>query len=110
LPHQDERIRALLGWFGSGAGPWSGFPGYEQAAERLLLEYSTASLVEAAASAPLSSAQWEGAARIFASWAFSKRPHGLDELPAGLKNILWSHMRGTQDEDKLDRASRAFRD
>jgi len=31
LPDERERILALLGWFGSGAGPWSGFPAYRTA-------------------------------------------------------------------------------
>jgi hypothetical protein len=35
IPNQTERICALLFWFGSGAGPWSGFPSYENAAEEL---------------------------------------------------------------------------
>lgn len=38
MPDEGERILALLEWFGSGAGPWSGFPSYEQAAEELLLD------------------------------------------------------------------------
>ncbi len=34
--NETSRILALLQWFGSGAGPWSGFPYYEAAAEKLL--------------------------------------------------------------------------
>jgi hypothetical protein len=41
MPDQTRRILALLEWFGSGAGPWSGFPSYESAAEKMLLEYRT---------------------------------------------------------------------
>jgi hypothetical protein len=37
IPDRNERILVLLEWFGSGAGPWSGFPSYETAAEDLLL-------------------------------------------------------------------------
>jgi len=40
-----DRILALLQWYGSGAGPWSGFPSYESAAEELLLEYQIAEIV-----------------------------------------------------------------
>ena len=29
VPNETSRILALLQWFGSGAGPWSGFPYYE---------------------------------------------------------------------------------
>jgi hypothetical protein len=38
-PDTHDRILALMAWFGSGAGPWSGFPGYEEIAEKLLREY-----------------------------------------------------------------------
>ncbi len=31
-----QRIRALFAWFGSGAGPWSGFPAYEDVPAHLL--------------------------------------------------------------------------
>ena len=66
LPDENSRIRALLEWFGSGAGPWSGFPLYESAAEQLLLEYSTPRIVAAIESASTTCALREGAARLFA--------------------------------------------
>jgi hypothetical protein len=109
LPGDGERILALFEWFGSGAGPWSGFPSYEKSAEDLLLDYSTARLVEVAESTPLSDAQLEGAARLFAGWAFNKqRPDGLRELPDGLRQALWEHVKDTEDDDKRARATRAL--
>lgn len=111
LLDEGERILALLEWFGSGAGPWSGFPSYEEAAEELLLGYSTARIIKAMESTRLSPAQLEGAARLFAGWSFGKqRPQGLSELPDALRRILWRHVGDTQDKDKLDRATRAFAD
>jgi hypothetical protein len=111
VPDEGERILALLEWFGSGAGPWSGFPSYEQAAEELLLGYSTARITEAVESTRLGLAQLEGAARLFGGWAFRKRrPEGLKELPVALRKALWHHVKDTQDNDKRLRATRAFPD
>lgn len=111
MPDEGQRILALLEWFGSGAGPWSGFPWYEQAAEELLLGYSTARIIEAVESTRLSSAQLEGAARLFASWSFGKqRPEGLKELPGALKKALWHQVKDTKDDDKRLRATRALAD
>ncbi|MGE0592677.1 MAG: hypothetical protein AB7G23_10770 [Vicinamibacterales bacterium] len=109
LPDEPKRIRALLEWFGSGAGPWSGVPFYEMATEKLLLAYPTRSLVEAFELSSVTSAQTEGAARLFGGWSFRKqRPGGLKEVPNALKTKLWNHVRGTQDPDKRQRAESAF--
>jgi hypothetical protein len=111
LPDEAERVLALLEWFGSGAGPWSGHPSYETAAETLLLEYSTARVIKVIESARLSPAQLEGAARLFAGWSFSQqRPNDLMELPGPLKTALWEHVKDTRDPDKRSRATRAFVD
>jgi hypothetical protein len=111
LPDEGQRILALLEWFGSGAGPWSGYPGYEEAAEKLLLGYPTARIVEVVEATQLSPAQLEGTARLFAGWTFSQqRPQDLKELDGTLKKILWHHVKDTQDKDKLARARRAFTD
>jgi hypothetical protein len=109
MPNESDRILALLEWFGSGAGPWSGFPSYEAAAEELLLGFSTTLIVKAIESARLSPSQIEGAARLFAGWSFGQqRPGDLKDLPDGLKEALWQHTKDTQDKDKLGRAKRAL--
>lgn len=106
---RGERILALLEWFGSGAGPWSGFPSYEAAAENLLLDFSTAQIIAAIQSKGLSPAQTEGAARLFAGWSFGKqRPQGLKDLPDALRKELWHHSQNTEDKDKYARARSAF--
>ena len=108
VPNETSRILALLHWFGSGAGPWSGCPYYEEAAEKLLLGYPTARIVEAIQSSSVGPTQTEGAARLFGSWEFQEqRPGGLREIPDTLKEALWTHVKGTNDTDKL-RAARAF--
>jgi hypothetical protein len=109
VPNETSHILALLRWFGSGAGPWSGFPHYESAAEDLLLGYPTAKIVEAIQSTSLGPAQAEGAARLFGGWEFQEqRPGGLEEVPETLKKVLWNHVKDTKDTDKLSRAARAF--
>src|SRR5262245_55003523 len=66
----------LFGWFGSGQGPWSGFPMYEQVAEQLLLDFPTDALVEALTQHQITPTQLEGAARYFAGWGFRKHKPG----------------------------------
>lgn len=109
IPDQPARIRTILAWFGSGAGPWSGFPHYESVAERLLLGYPTAGLVAAVEGRELTPAETEGAARLFGGWDFSvSRPDDLKQLSPELRVRLLAHSLATTDEDKRGRARRAF--
>lgn len=109
MPDRTERILAILEWYGSGAGPWSGFPSYEDAAEEMLLNYTTKEILTAMQSTLLTTAQVEGGARLFGGWTFSKkRPYGLDEVPQEIKKMFWNHVKTTEDKDKLGRAKRAF--
>jgi hypothetical protein len=109
FPDARQRILALFAWYGSGEGPWSGFPGYEEIAENLLLEYPTPDLVAAAQTEPLTEPQLEGAARLFGAWTFGqKRPADLEALPAALKKKLLDHSLKSTDKDKLGRARSAF--
>jgi len=104
-PEPSDRIRALLSWFGSGAGPWSGFPGYEEIAAKLLREYPTSELIRAAQAGPLNEQELEGTARILGSWKPVPDP---TPIPAELRRILLEHCLKSSDEDKLERAKRAF--
>jgi hypothetical protein len=109
LPDEGQRVLSLLEWFGSGAGPWTGFPSYEQAAEKLLLKHSTAQILQAVESVRLSPAQLEGAARLFANGSFSRqRPEDLKQVPHVLRGAILRHIRDTQDGVKLRWAIRAF--
>src|SRR5262249_42311126 len=56
----EHQALALLEWFGSGAGPWSGYPSYESMAEQLLLHYPTQMLVDALTAATPTERQWAG--------------------------------------------------
>ncbi len=110
IPKKEDQILALLQWFGSGAGPWSGFPSYESAAEELLLKYQVDEIVSCVVIKNLSAEQLEGAARLLGGWDFSqKHPKGLDMVPVEIKKSLWEHVKDTKDEDKLGRAESAFK-
>jgi hypothetical protein len=109
FPDALARAMALFGWYGSGAGPWSGYPGYESVAEELLLDLPTQALLKAIEGRELTPAQTEGVARLFGGWTFNKkRPNDRKLLPAELKKRLLEHSLKGDDEDKHGRARHAF--
>jgi hypothetical protein len=109
IPNLQQRVLALFSWYGSGAGPWSGFPSYEDTVEKLLLGVPTADLIAVAQSENLSETQIEGVARLFGGWTFSKqRPDDLKKLPDALKRKLLEHSLKSTDRDKRGRAKDAF--
>ena len=110
FPNQRARIQSLFGWFGSGEGPWSGFPSYESEAETLLLEYSTSDLLASLENDELTQTQWEGAARFFAGWAFNKQRKEQNVLPPAIRLRLLGVSLATQNEDRNERAKKAFGD
>lgn len=100
-PDPVLRARALMEWLGHGAGPWSGFPSYEEVPEWCLLQLPLEVLVEAAAREPRSKELLEGAVRLFAGWDFGQeRGPELARLPADLKRALLEHARRSKDRDK----------
>jgi len=104
-PDTYDRIRALMAWFGSGAGPWSGFPGYEEIAEKLLRQYPTPELIEAVEGRNLTGPELEGAARILGSWTPVSDP---TPIPVDLQRTLLEHCLKSSDQDKVERAKQAF--
>lgn len=110
LPDATARIRALLGWFGSGVGTWTGFPGWESVPEKLLLEFPTEELLHAVDWAHLDMAQREGAARLFASWSFvTAGEDAPGRLPLELRRAMLDHVLNTGEGDQTDRRRRARR-
>jgi hypothetical protein len=108
-PDPVVRARALMEWLGHGAGPWSGFPSYEQVPAWCLLQLPLDALVEAAQHEPRCDELLEGAARLFASWHFGQeRGDELARVPAELKRALLEHARRSNDGDKRARAADAF--
>lgn len=108
-PQEHEAILVLLEWFGSGAGPWSGFPSYETVPEALLLRHGTDAIVAALGDEPLPPARAEGAARLLASWWFNRmRPGEARSLPRDLKRRLREHVHTGGDPDKAERLAGAL--
>lgn len=109
FPDESKRIRALLSWYGSGAGPWSGFPFYEEVPQLMLLEYPTSHLVAAVEGVTLSEQEAEGAARLFADWDFhQRRPDDGVLISKDLKLLLLQQSLKSADPDKVERARKAF--
>jgi len=103
------RARELFALHGSGAGPWSGYPSYESATEKLLQNMPTETLIEALNGLSLTFEQTEGAARYFAGWSFHKhKPEDAARLPVYLREFLWEHSRQSTNADNVERARRAF--
>jgi hypothetical protein len=110
IPDGNERILALFAWYGSGMGPWSGFPSYEDIAANLLFDYPTEELLAALEGKDLTATQLEGIARFFGDVRFpQRRPDERRLLPAELKDRLLEHCLASSDKDKQSRARRAFR-
>jgi hypothetical protein len=106
-PDQEERIRALLGWYGSGAENWSDIRGYEVVAEDLLLSFETKDILKAIQHQQLSEPQIEGAARLFAV-GYRQRCQDMQFLPAELKARLLEHSLKSAYKGNRERAQKAF--
>ena len=82
---------------------------YEEVAEKLLLDFPTAVLVDALAHQPSTADQLEGAARYFAGWEFRKHSSSdMQQIPSELKRRLWTHSLTSSDPDRLQWARNAF--
>jgi hypothetical protein len=114
FPDVPQRIRALFAWFGSGAGPWSGFPEYEEVPAHLLLEYQPSEVMTALQGTNLTDSEMEGAARFFSGYTYGARfrPKGdktlIALIPAQLKKSLLEHVLKSGDQDNKERARSAF--
>lgn len=108
IEDRNERVLALLHWYGSGAGPWSGFPASEEIAAELLLEYPTAVLNAIGCSMDLSSTQLEGLARLLAVGGVRREVEDLELVSPALKARLLLHVLVNDDEDRCDRARFRF--
>jgi hypothetical protein len=109
FPDSNARVLALLTWYGSGEGPWSGYPHYESIAEELLLLNKTESILAAIQDQELTEQQTEGLARLLAGRSFSQqRPNDLRNVPDELKARLLKYSLQSNDEDRRRRAQAAF--
>ncbi len=121
FPDVTQRIRALLSWYGSGSTDWVNVPTYEHAAMDLLRDYTTAELVTAIQSSPLSEVQLNGAARAFTSYTkpdpAASRPargtppqsqYDFSAIPAPLKAALLEHVLKSNNRYNIQFAQWAF--
>jgi hypothetical protein len=108
VPDLETRILTLFEWYGSGVGPWSGFPSYESVAEAFLLEDPIDQLVAALIDHPLTARHLEGAARYFAGYCFTQKADERELIPQELKQRQLTHSLESTDEDKIGRARRTF--
>jgi len=105
----DRRILTLFQWYGSGQGPWSGFPSYENIAEGLLLAFPLDQLLAALTQNELTPTHLEGAARFFAGYYFAKyHPSDIHRIPPDFRQRLLEHSLVSNDQDRLQRAVNAF--
>lgn len=84
FPHPLRQALRLFAWFGSGAGPWSGYPSYESIAEELLAALPDSVLIQATAAANQPD-QLRGAARF---WAGRNQRNRTHRLPSELRQRL----------------------
>jgi hypothetical protein len=109
IPAPEGQVLALFSWFGSGAGPWSGFPSYEAVPEQLLLHYPTQFLVDVLTASTPTETQWRGASRYFGGCEFRQARKGDRVLlPSDLKRRLLQAARTTGIADNIERVERAF--
>jgi hypothetical protein len=107
---EGHAVRALLRWYGSGIGPWSGFPSYEESARVLLWRFSTDAIVRAIDDQPLTDEQLSGAARYFGDRDFQEHRHrDVALVPPDLRTRLLAHVEATGIEDNLATLQGAFR-
>ena len=67
-----------------------------------MLKFTTADLVTALQSQPLTEKQLDGAARLLADWYFQReRPHEIEGFPAPVKALLLAHIESRGDPDWL---------
>lgn len=109
LPSPDNQILALLSWYGSGLGPWSGYPIEEGFAALLLSDYPIAQIIHVITAQPLTSAEAEGAARYLADDIDLHDDVRANQLlPASLKQEFITRALQSGDQDKILRAENAF--
>jgi hypothetical protein len=110
IGNDDEIAVALLRWFGSGAGPWSGFPCYEDVPEALLVGLGTRQVLSSVASRPIDEPTLGGLARYFGSHEHrKKRRVDLRTVPAELRDRMVALLVRQGDEGNVERLRSAIR-
>jgi hypothetical protein len=107
----DEEVAvALLHWFGSGAGQWSGFPCYEDLPESLLVALGTKAILAAVSKRPIDEPTLGGLARYFGSFEHrKKRRADLRSVPPELRDRMTALLEHHGDEGNIERLRSAIR-
>jgi hypothetical protein len=101
LPAVEERVRALLTWYGT-VQAWTGFASHEELPLLFLRAYSTQQVVAALAGVELTGPLVDGAARLLAAAPAADREAIPDALAATLVGYAFS----AGDPFRVDRVSR----
>lgn len=109
--NKEFEALAVLQWYASGVGSWTGYPSYEDLPADLLLMMPTETIIKALDAKDVSEPELEGAARFFASRNFrSSKPQDISLLSESLRQRLYEHCMKSEDNDKRTRATRAYAD
>lgn len=105
-----EAAWALLHWYGSGTGPWTGFPSYETIAMALLLELGADALLDALVGREPSDAVLDGLARYFGDSELARtRRSDLGKLGEPLRSRLLERTAALAQGDNPQRLAAALR-
>jgi len=109
IADRNERVLALLEWYGWEGGSWSEYYDFEGVAKALLMDYPTAVLNAIGSSMELSYAQTKGLARLFTDETFRyQRRDELADLSHRLKRRLREHAHASEDEGEIAAVQHAF--
>lgn len=101
---ETEVVEALAAWYASGAGPWSGFPSYEEVAQGLLSRLGSPAVAEALLSGRLSDRALVGVGRYFAMRAMWW-PGEVDPLPMDVRQRVLEEVRRYERENPAARST-----
>jgi len=109
IADRNERVLALLEWYGWEGGSWSEYYDFEGVAKALLMDYPTAVLNAIGSSMELNYAQTKGLARLFTDETFRyQRRDELADLSHRLKRRLREHAHASEDEGEIAAVQHAF--
>lgn len=104
----EEVARALLAWYGSGAGSWSSFAAYESDPEPLLATLETDVLLRAVDGHDVPDEVLLGLARYLASKVQHERRSDLRKVSTELRERMLARVRDQDVDDNLACLQRAF--
>jgi hypothetical protein len=108
-PEALDRIARLFAWYGSGSGPWSGYPSYEHVADLLLAQHDFHDVISAVAAGLDRPEAETGAARFIAIHARTRAERSLvSRIPEATRATLTARANETGIADNIERLARAL--